>query len=164
MGVRKDSQRYDFKGLLCLINILVYYKVFISSVVNVLYFFIFMLDNRKTIMDDPFIKMYIDDVLRNIRTQVLLQAIRPYRTITLDYLSRQLGVGITKEEVESLLVLLILDEKIKGRLDQLNQVLEVDNGQDQRQGYAGKSSMYAAQEQWSDALVQVAQSCLAKLS
>ncbi|CAL9054506.1 unnamed protein product [Musa banksii] len=34
--------------------------------------------NRRTIMDDPFIRNYIEDLLKNIRTQVLLKLIKPY--------------------------------------------------------------------------------------
>ena len=63
-------------------------------------------------MKDAFIRMYIEDVTSNIRKQVLLRLIRPYRCIELDFVAKQLGVGITSTEVEELLVGLILDEKV----------------------------------------------------
>ncbi len=42
-------------------------------------------ENKRTILDDPFIKAYIDDVLRGLRTQYLIDTIRPYSRIQLGY-------------------------------------------------------------------------------
>ena len=39
-------------------------------------------------MDDPFIKQYIDDILRNIRNQYILKLITPYDSISLDFISQ----------------------------------------------------------------------------
>jgi len=80
-------------------------------------------DNRATIMDDPFIRDYIDDVLKNIRTQVLIRLIKPYTRIEIPFISRQLN--IPAQDVEDLLVGLILDKKIAGHIDQVNQRLEL---------------------------------------
>lgn len=44
--------------------------------------------NRETIMDDPFIRFYIDDVLRSLRTQWILEIIKPYTRIEIAYLAR----------------------------------------------------------------------------
>lgn len=77
-------------------------------------------------MNDAFIKMYIDDVLHNIRVQVLLRVIKPYKRIGMLSLSKQLGVGVTEGEVEDLLVELILDGKLCGRIDQVNMVYHLD--------------------------------------
>ncbi|CAJ0765936.1 11352_t:CDS:2, partial [Entrophospora sp. SA101] len=46
-------------------------------------------ENRATIMDDPFIRTYIDDVLKNIRTQVLLRLIKPYTRIEIPFVSKK---------------------------------------------------------------------------
>ncbi|CAJ0842224.1 4836_t:CDS:10 [Entrophospora sp. SA101] len=73
-------------------------------------------ENRATIMDDPFIRTYIDDVLKNIRTQVLLRLIKPYTRIEIPFVSKQLN--IPAQDVEDLLVGLVLDNKIVGRIDQ----------------------------------------------
>ncbi|KAJ3094373.1 COP9 signalosome complex subunit 2 [Phlyctochytrium planicorne] len=80
-------------------------------------------ENRRTIMDDPFIREYIDDVLKNIRAQVIIKLIKPYTRIDISFVSKQLN--IPSEDVETLLVALILDEKINGRIDQVNQRLEL---------------------------------------
>jgi COP9 signalosome complex subunit 2 len=81
-------------------------------------------DNKKTILDDPFMKDYIDDLLRNIRTQVLLKILTPYTRIRIPFLAQELN--ITAKDVEELMVSLILDNKIRGRIDQVNQLLELD--------------------------------------
>lgn len=39
-------------------------------------------------MDDPFIRGYIDDVLRSLRTQWILEIIKPYTCIEIAYLAR----------------------------------------------------------------------------
>mmetsp|Transcript_31158 Transcript_31158/g.41219 ORF Transcript_31158/g.41219 Transcript_31158/m.41219 type:complete len:459 (+) Transcript_31158:44-1420(+) len=71
-----------------------------------------------SLMSDPFVRNYIDDLLRTIRTQVLIKVITPYTKISLEYLSRELN-GISIKEVESLLVYLVLDNKIQGKIDQV---------------------------------------------
>lgn len=44
--------------------------------------------NKKVIMDDPFIAQFIANVLREIRTQVLLEIIKPYTKVTIPFLSK----------------------------------------------------------------------------
>ncbi|CAG2190017.1 COPS2 [Mytilus edulis] len=79
--------------------------------------------NRRNIMEDPFIREHIEDLLRNIRTQVLIKLINPYTRIQIPFISKELN--IEPAEVENLLVSCILDNAINGRIDQVNQVLEL---------------------------------------
>ncbi len=101
--------------------------------------------NRQTIMDDPFIREHIEDLLRNIRTQVrchcdstvareclwsmlsimqvLIKLIRPYTRIKISFISGQLNID--SSDVESLLVSCILDNTIKGRIDQVRLSLTI---------------------------------------
>lgn len=81
--------------------------------------------NRQNIMDDPFIREHIEgntmkstlstislgcfsDLLRNIRTQVLIKLIKPYTRIQIPFISTELNIDV--QEVESLLVACILDK------------------------------------------------------
>lgn len=73
--------------------------------------------DRRSIYDDPFIRAYLEDLLKNIRTQVLIQMIQPYTRIRLPFISSQLN--IQEADVEQLLVSLILDNRIAGRIDQV---------------------------------------------
>jgi COP9 signalosome complex subunit 2 len=96
------------------------------------------------IMDDPFIKMYIDDVLRNIRTQVLLKLVTPYRCIDLAFLAQNLNVTVV--EVEELLVMLVLDQKLRGLIDQTTGILTLHSGDD------SAVRKYDALEKWVESL------------
>ncbi|KAG5517264.1 hypothetical protein RHGRI_037877 [Rhododendron griersonianum] len=73
-------------------------------------------------MDDPFIRNYIEDLLKNVRTQVLLKLIKPYTRIRIPFISKELNVP--EKDVEELLVSLILDNRIHGHIDQVNRLLE----------------------------------------
>ncbi|KAI8812148.1 PCI domain-containing protein [Cladochytrium replicatum] len=81
-------------------------------------------ENRQTIMDDPFIRTYIDDVLKNIRTRVLVALIKPYTRIEISFVSKHLNIPM--QDVEDLLIGLILDNKVDGKIDQVNERLELN--------------------------------------
>lgn len=72
---------------------------------------------RQTIYDDAFIQQYIEDLLKNIRTQVVLNLIQPYTRIRIPFVSKELN--IPEGDVEQLLVSLILDSRISGYIDQV---------------------------------------------
>jgi len=75
-----------------------------------------ILNNKKNgILDDPFIITYLEDLLRNIRLKGLAARVKPYKTVSLDFLAKQLT--ISKDDVRSLLSELILEEKVKGEID-----------------------------------------------
>jgi len=102
--------------------------------------------NRKNIMEDPFIREHIEDLLRNIRTQVLIKLIKPYTRIHIPFIAKELNIDVA--DVESLLVACILDDQIHGRIDQVTQVLELgkkDTG----------TSRYNALDRWSEQLKSV---------
>ncbi|KIP11710.1 hypothetical protein PHLGIDRAFT_27735 [Phlebiopsis gigantea 11061_1 CR5-6] len=104
-------------------------------------------DNRATIMDDPFVSNYIGELLRSLRTQYLIDLIKPYTRLELSFLAKQLNVEI--EEVEELLISLILEGKVEGRIDQVAMRLELDKKQ------ALEKRRYAALESWTEALESV---------
>jgi COP9 signalosome complex subunit 2 len=49
-------------------------------------------DNHSTIMDDNFIRAYIGELLRSLRTQYLIDLIKPYTRLELSFLAK---VGFT---------------------------------------------------------------------
>lgn len=111
-------------------------------------------DNQQTIMADSFIRAYIGELLRSLRTQYLIDLIKPYTRLELAFLAKQLNVQ--KDEVEDLLIALILEGKVEGRIDQVAQRLELDS----------KASLerkrYAALDKWTNALESVHNSVVAK--
>jgi len=78
------------------------------------------------LLGDPFIKSHVDDLLRSIRTQVLLKVIIPYTRCSLKFLGRELN-GVEVQQVENLLVSLILEGKINGKIDQVKGELVIEN-------------------------------------
>jgi COP9 signalosome complex subunit 2 len=68
---------------------------------------------------------HLEGVLHTIRAQVLLLIITPYKSIRLDSLAAQLGGGVPVDKVEDLIVELILDGRISGKLDQIHGKLEL---------------------------------------
>ena len=78
--------------------------------------------NQGRIMEDEFVREHVEDLLRTIRTQVLRRVIRPYTRISLEAISRELN-DIPVADVESLLVGLILDGKLDGKIDQVTGIL-----------------------------------------
>jgi len=111
-------------------------------------------ENRSTIMDDAFIRLYIGELLRSLRTQYLIDLIKPYTRLELSFLAQQLNVA--KDEVEELLIGLILDGKVEGRIDQVTMRLELDKQQ------SLEKRRYAALERWTEALEAVHGAVVAK--
>ncbi|EUC60393.1 COP9 signalosome complex subunit 2 [Rhizoctonia solani AG-3 Rhs1AP] len=101
-------------------------------------------DHRDTIMDDPFIASYIGDLLRSLRTSYLIDLIKPYTRLELGFLAKQLNVE--KNEVEELLIGLILEGKVEGKIDQVAQRLEITKTQPLAR------RRYAALDKWTGAL------------
>ncbi|TDL28184.1 PCI-domain-containing protein [Rickenella mellea] len=101
-------------------------------------------DNRSTIMDDPFIRSYIGDLLRSLRTQYLIDLIKPYTRLELSFLAKQLNVD--EAEVEEILIDLILEGKVEGRIDQVTMRLELDRRQ------TLERKRYVALTKWTEAL------------
>lgn len=107
------------------------------------------------ILDDPFIIQYLDDLLRNIRLNVLIAKVKPYKQVSLDHLASQLT--LSKEDICGLLSELILEEKIHGQIDQLNGFLEINKK-------AGETvNRHSELRKWAASLSQVNSQMLKKL-
>jgi COP9 signalosome complex subunit 2 len=74
--------------------------------------------NEGRIMDDEFVREHVADLLRTIRTQVIMRNVGCYTRIRLARISHDLN-DIPVEDVENLLVSLILDGKLDGHIDQV---------------------------------------------
>ncbi|KIL01024.1 hypothetical protein PAXRUDRAFT_821032 [Paxillus rubicundulus Ve08.2h10] len=113
-------------------------------------------ENRSTIMDDTFIRSYIGELLRSLRTSYLIDLIKPYTRLELSFLAKQLNVEIS--EVEELLIGLILEGRVDGRIDQVGMRLELDRAQ------ALERKRYAALHSWTEALEGVHVAVVAKMA
>jgi len=111
---------------------------------------------KKNIMGDEFIADYIQDLMKSLRSEVLLSLIRPYTNISIGFISKELNVS--SKEVEELLVELILDNRIRGHIDQINQMLLLS---------ATKSSAfwkYRSIQKWTDNLISLEKSILGRVN
>lgn len=75
-----------------------------------------ILEILNKIKKDDFMERCLDDFMRNIRLNALVLKIRPYKNVELSYLAKELQ--ISEKEVKTLLVELILDQRIDGKIDQ----------------------------------------------
>jgi len=108
------------------------------------------------ILSDAFIKTYLEDLLRNIRLQVLQNIIKPYRCIALPFLAREINVPI--EEVVSLLVQLILEEKVAARIDGTEGFLHVNAGSTE------VAKKFTNIQKWVDSFERIHNGLLGKLN
>jgi len=80
--------------------------------------------NKEIILADAFVREHIENLMKNIRTKVLVKMIKPYTRITIDFIALELNIDA--EDVESLLLSCILDGIICGRIDQIAGVLQLE--------------------------------------
>lgn len=99
-------------------------------------------------------RLLITDLLRNIRTQVLMKLIKPYTRIHIPFISKELNIDAN--EVENLLVSCILDNTVQGRIDQVNQVLELNREN-------ACSSRYNAVDKWTTQLNSLYNTIMSKV-
>jgi COP9 signalosome complex subunit 2 len=108
------------------------------------------------ILSDAFIRTHLQDLLRNIRLQVLQNIIKPYRCVSLAFLAKEINVAA--DEVVSLLVQLILDEKISARIDGTEGFLHVNAGS------SDVAKKFANIQKWVDSFQRVHHGLLGKLN
>ncbi|KAI0848459.1 PCI-domain-containing protein [Daldinia vernicosa] len=87
-----------------------------------------VLQKNQDILADPFIAENIDEVTRNMRTKAIVKLIAPYTRMKLAGIARQLK--ISEAEVQDILGFLIVDGKVKGKIDQQTGVLEIGSDGD----------------------------------
>jgi len=91
--------------------------------------------NSKDLMSDPFISDYIQELRKKLRSHVLKSLIRPYKNISLSYITSELQVS--EKEAEALLVELLLDNEIVGKIDQIHRLLLLKSDKSSITPYAG---------------------------
>merc|ERR1712129_566552 len=80
-----------------------------------------------SILNDDFIVEHMPAVKLRIRSKVLVKLIKPYTRVKLEWLCGQLNA--TMPEIENLVVNLILDGSVNGRLDQIHSLLDLTYSQ-----------------------------------
>ncbi|TKA82277.1 COP9 signalosome complex subunit 2 [Cryomyces minteri] len=87
-----------------------------------------ILQKNKDLLADPFIAENIDEVTRNMRTKAVLKLVAPYTRFHMSFISKQLSISIP--EVQDILGFLIMDKKLRGRINQSNGTVEIESSAD----------------------------------
>jgi COP9 signalosome complex subunit 2 len=87
-----------------------------------------ILQNNRDLLEDPFIAENIDEVTRNMRTKAVVKLIAPYTRFKLSFIAKQLKISVP--EVQDILGFLIVDEKVKGKINQQDGTMEIENNSD----------------------------------
>jgi len=112
-------------------------------------------ENPKELSEDPFLNQFIGRLLTKVRIAKILEMVKPYSRINTQFLATQLTIDL--EEVEDLLVRLILDNEIEGKINQVGHVLNLA-------GHADSAARYRAIERWSTQIGGVSRAISAALS
>ena len=99
----------------------------------------------KKMNNDEFIERYIPRVLKLIQKRVLVDIVKPYTRVKLEFVALKLSVQV--DYVEELVVELVLDGDIKGRMDMVERILILDRGE--------KDEFFVGLGQWGDNLEQM---------
>lgn len=87
-----------------------------------------VLQKNADLLADPFIAENIDEVTRNMRTKGVVKLIAPYTRMRVSWLADKLR--ITEPEVMDILSFLIVDGRVKGRIDEHKGMLELESRED----------------------------------
>ncbi|KAI9796062.1 MAG: hypothetical protein M1835_004728 [Candelina submexicana] len=101
-----------------------------------------ILQNNQDVLADPFIAENMDEVTRNMRTKAVLKLIAPYTRFELALVAKQLKISVA--EVQEIVAFLIVDNKVKGKINLVNGTVALESSSDVGRVHA--------MEQWSSAL------------
>ena len=115
-------------------------------------------DKGNKIIDEPFLMKYIDPLHRRMHEQVLLNVLKPYKRVKMQFLADQLH--IESERVENILIAMILDRKIEGvRIDQIHGVVVLEGA-----GASQQEKKLQSISKWASSLDELSGGFQAKLS
>lgn len=87
-----------------------------------------ILQNNKDLLADAFIAENIDEVTRSMRTKAVLRLVAPYTRFRLSFIAKQLH--ISEQEVQDIVGFLIMDKKLRGKINQGAGTVEIESSAD----------------------------------
>jgi COP9 signalosome complex subunit 2 len=109
-----------------------------------------ILQNNKDLLQDPFIAENIDEVTRNVRTKAVVKLVAPYTRFTLAFISKQLKISLS--EVQEIVGFLIVDKRLRGKINQQNGTVEIESSTDMDRVQAMKEWSIAIGSLWQTVL------------
>jgi COP9 signalosome complex subunit 2 len=110
-----------------------------------------VLDKNRDLLSDPFIAENIDEVTRNMRTKAVLKLIAPYTRFNLAFIGKALKIPVS--EVQDILGFLIVDKKVKGKINQQDGTVEIEDNSD--------ADRLRAMQEWTSAIESLYQTVFA---
>lgn len=93
-----------------------------------------VLKKNQDLLADPFIAENIDEVTRSMRTKAVVKLVAPYTRFRLDFIAKRLNISIP--EVQDIVGFLIMDQKIRGKINQNTGTVEIESRADQDRMHA----------------------------
>ncbi|KAK5164316.1 uncharacterized protein LTR77_010011 [Saxophila tyrrhenica] len=87
-----------------------------------------ILQQNKDLLADPFIAENIDEVTRNMRTKAVVKLVAPYTRFRLDFIAKRLHISVP--EVQDIVGFLIMDKKLRGKINQDVGTVEIESRAD----------------------------------
>lgn len=87
-----------------------------------------VLSKNKDLLADPFIAENIDEVTRNMRTKAVVKLVAPYTRFRLDFIAKRLKISVP--EVQDIVGFLIMDKKLRGKINQEAGTVEIESRAD----------------------------------
>lgn len=109
-----------------------------------------ILQSNPDLLKDPFIAENIDEVTRNVRTKAVIKLVAPYTRFTLEFISRQLKISLP--EVQDIVGFLIVDKRLRGKINQQNGTVEIESSTDMDRVQAMKEWSAAIGSLWAAVL------------
>lgn len=109
-----------------------------------------ILKDNPDLLQDKFIAENIDEVSRTMRTKAVLKLVAPYSRFTLTFVAKHIRIPVN--EVQDILGVLIVDKKLKAKIDQENGTVTVDNVENEEQIERLRDWTNAVSDLWSAVL------------
>jgi COP9 signalosome complex subunit 2 len=109
-----------------------------------------ILQDNKDLLQDPFIAENIDEVTRNVRTKAVVKLVAPYTRFTLAFISKQLKISLP--EVQEIVGFLIVDKRLRGKINQQEGTVEIESSTDMDRVQAMKEWSTAIATLWAGVL------------
>jgi len=87
-----------------------------------------ILQKNKDLLTDAFIAENIDEVTRSMRTKAVVKLVAPYTRFRLSFIAKQLNVSV--QEVQDIVGFLIMDKKLRGKINQEAGTVEIESSTD----------------------------------
>mmetsp|Transcript_13638 Transcript_13638/g.18178 ORF Transcript_13638/g.18178 Transcript_13638/m.18178 type:complete len:451 (-) Transcript_13638:179-1531(-) len=117
------------------------------------------LKKNNAITQDPYIMRYLEPLRRKMIEQVLLSYVKPYQRLTIDFIASQLNLPLST--LQDVLIDLILDQRIAGKIDQPNNLLILYHHQSSSSSMQNDRAQ--AIQNWADTFDRLAQSAAGRV-